>query len=180
MLHDRLCCFISIAFIVLMFGMLTCCSYVQSLSQINVFVGKLWEIANPPLPTPPPPWPFCWRIEMCWTQLAFLQQDKRDSATRMFVKSSSDWLEAFSTSSKISQTVPLHRSGEISNNKRKCKLTDSLTDLFMVILKFSFAVSSSLQFFTSLSAKPHDSCGMGPQLRYPLHFVTCLKHDACA
>ena len=55
MLHDRLCCFISIAFIVLMFGMLTCCSYFQPLSQINVFVGKLWEIANPPPPPPPPP-----------------------------------------------------------------------------------------------------------------------------
>ena len=52
MLHDRLCCFISIAFIVLMFGMLTCCSYVQLLSQINVLVAKLWEIANPPLPPP--------------------------------------------------------------------------------------------------------------------------------
>ena len=51
MLHDRLCCFISVAFIVLMFGS----SYVQSLSQItNVFVGKLWVIANPPLPPPPP------------------------------------------------------------------------------------------------------------------------------
>lgn len=117
---------------------------------------------------------------MCWTQVAFLQQDKWTSATCMFAKSGSDWLEAFSTSSKISQTVPLHRSGEVSNNKRKCKLTDWLTDLFMVILKFSFAVLSSLQFFTSLRAKPHDSCGMGPQLRYPLHFVRCLKHDACA
>lgn len=53
MLHDRLCCFISITFIVLMFGMLTCCSYVQLLSQINVFVAKLREIANPPSPPPP-------------------------------------------------------------------------------------------------------------------------------